>query len=424
MKRWWFTLAMLAVPSIAVAQESELATLRAAGRDPSAVLRLGRALRRAGHFEEAWRTLQPIARSGPLRTDAQWEAARVRFDQGVFRPAQAACGAVMPPQRRVCMARAYLVWNRVGLADRELAALAGALANDGELQLVTGDARRLAADVPASERAYQSAASALPGRDDPYLGLGTLYELVQRFDDAAVQYRRAVEVDATDPLAAMALGRFLLLRRANAREALPLLERANRDRPDWAEALGFLGEAQLATGSAEPALASFRRAVQLSPTQPGGQSGIGRALVALGRWADAEAPIRTAISQVDNDIAARMALADVLEHTARETEAMTGWDAVIDRAPQNLTARLRAAQLAHRTQQNTLARTYLERVLEATPPAPEALFLRGEIARDDGDRPAARGFFQRALPGAAGDTRAAIERALLELDQPVRQRRR
>ena len=74
-------------PAVASAQESRIASLREAGRDGASTLQLGRAMRRAGRFDEAVRTLQGV-RDAALRNDALWEIARVRFDQGVFQAAR------------------------------------------------------------------------------------------------------------------------------------------------------------------------------------------------------------------------------------------------------------------------------------------------------------------------------------------------
>jgi tetratricopeptide (TPR) repeat protein len=423
--------AALAAPMVAQAQETELAGLRAAGRDPASLLRLGRGLRRAGRFDEAVRTLQG-ATTGPTRADALWEIARVRVDQGVFQAARTACSAFPMPRgnaaesfrRRVCMARAYLVWNRVALAEREIAAARVVNPNDGELQLAIADARRLASDFAAAETAYRAAEEALPGRADPAIGLGLLYEMFQRPDQAQAHFQRALQVDGADPVASMQMGRFLLRRRDAANEALPFLRRAVGNRLAWAEALELLGEALLATGAHAEALRALEESARLSPTQPGVQSSLGRTLAALERYADAEGPLRTAIRLVNTDAAAHMALADVLEHTQRETEAMSTWDAAIDRAPGDMRPRMRAAALAHRTQQNALARAYLDRVLTDDPHSAPALYLRGVIALEEGDRPSAREYFNRCLQGVGTIDRAEVERRLQEIDAPQRTRRR
>lgn len=419
-------------PTLALAQESALPALRAAATDSAGQVRLARALRRAGHYDEALRLLQDNTGVAAMREEVLWEIARVRFDQGVFQPARSACDRFPMPRnnpagsfrRRVCMARAYLLWNRVALAEREIAAARAVNGADGELQLAIGDARRLASDIQGAEAAYRAAESALPGRDEPALGLAALYEMFQRLDDAQRMYARALEVDAADPAAALAMGRFLLKRRRNAAEALPHLRRAATDRPRHPESGGLYGEALLATGAHDEALRVLTEAAQLAPAQAGVQSALGRALLALRRYAEAEAPLRLAIRQVNTDGSAYAGLAETLEHLGREPEAMTTWDAAIDRSPGDVTPRLRAAQLAQRTHQGALARAYLDRVLTDDPQLAAALHLRGVVAMDEGDRANARTYLTQALQGHGEVDRADIQRRIAELDAPQRVRRR
>ncbi len=423
--------ALTLVPLTASAQESQLAALRAAGRDGASTLRLGRALRRAGRFDEAVRTLQGV-REPALRPDALWEVARVRFDQGVFQPARAACMAfpssrtnpALALNQHVCMARAYLIWNRVALAERSITAARAINPNDPMLQLVIADSRRLASDLPGAEAAYHTAATAMPGRAEPLVGLGQLFEMFQQLDRAQDHYTQALAAEPDDPTALLAAGRFLLRRRERPADAAPLLRRAVDARPHWPEALALYGEAVDATGAHDDALRALQEAAQLAPTQPGVQSALGRTLVAMGRYPEAEVPLRRAIQLVATDAGAHAALADLLEHTQREPEAMTAWDAAIDRSPGDMTPRLRAAELAHRTHQNALARAYLDRVLADDPNSARALYLRGLTAAEDGDRAGARQFLDQALHGVGEIDREAVQRLIRELDAPVRTRRR
>lgn len=422
----------LTVP--ALAQESQLAALRAdaQGRAPDAMLRLGRALRRAGHFDEAITTLRSAAR-GATRQEALWEIARVRFDQNDFRASQAACRALPGGRnardpagllRHVCMARAYLVWHRVALAEREIAVATAIDPNHGELRLVVADAHRLANASQQAIEAYNAAASALPGRAEPYLGLGLLYVTSNRLDEALAALRRAVEVDPGDPAANLALGRFLLERRRDHAAALPYLRSASDNRPHWPEALVALGNAQLAAGSNADALANFALAVQLAPTEPGAQSGLGRARLASGQTAEAEAPLRAAIEQVPNDAEAQMALAELLARTDRREDALRQWDRAIDLLPGDPVPRMRAAELAHAMSQNSLARAYIDRILSDDPQYAPALLLRADIAFEENDRNNARQLYEAALRGHGPIDRARAQARLNEINAPQRNPRR
>jgi tetratricopeptide (TPR) repeat protein len=312
----------------------------------------------------------------------------------------------------------------VALAEREIAAANAIDPNNAELKLLIGDSNRLASNVPAAEAAYNAANSAMTGRADAQLGLAQLYENAQRFDDAQAAYRRATEIDANDPVAALMLGRFLLKRRNDATNALPLLRRAVENRPSWPEALVALGDAQLASNSVSDALAAFQQATQLAPTQPGAQSGLGRARIRNNQIAEAEAPLRTAIEQVPNDAEAHMALADVLARTDRRDAAIEEWNRAIDLLPSDPSPRMRAAELARSMGQNSLARAYIDRILSDDQQYSPALLLRADIAFEENDRTNARQLYQAALTGHGEIDRARAQARIREIDAPNRNTRR
>lgn len=417
----------LAISSAALsanAQESDLAALRAApATDASAQLRLGRALRRAGHFDDALRALRTASR-GPTRAEALYEIARVRFDQGNFREARTACNA-MPAgvMRHVCMARAHLVWQRPSQAEREIAAAQRIESGNAELKLVIADAMRISGRMTDAEAAYREAAAALANRAEPHLGLGAILETANRLDDARQAYQRAVDADPKDPVAALALGRLLRRLRQND-AALPLLQRANNDRPDWPDALVALGELHLARNSLDDAQRALARAVQLNPNQPGAQSGLGRVHLRAGRLQDAEAPLRAAIQQVANDGESRAALAELLGRTERGEEALDEWNRAIDLMPTDPAPRMRAAEQARRMRLDTLARAYLDRILSEDAQHAPALLMRADIAFDEGDRRSARQLYQQALAGRGEIDRARAQQRIQEIDAPQRLRRR
>lgn len=432
----WVLPALLAfTPGTAGAQHSSLEALRsaAASRDPQAVLRLARALRRAGHFDEAVRSVTPATR-GAARTEAVWELARIRFAQGDFRASQAACNQLPAGrnprdpaglQRHLCLARANLVWQRPALAERELAPAREVEPNNAELQLVTAEAARMSGRVQDAEAAFRAAASAMPGRADPLLGLGLLQETAQRFDEAEQSYRRGLEADREDPAAALALGRFLLRRRHQATAALPLLQQATTERPEWPEALVLLGDAQLSGNQAQAALTTFEQLARLAPNQPGTQSGLGRARLANNQLAPAEQALRLAVQQVPNDAEAHAALAEVLGRTDRGEESLELWNRAIDLAPTDFEPRMRAAAQARSMAQTTRARGYIDRILADDAQYGPALVLRGDVAMDEGDRNTARQLYNSALGATHGTVdREYVQRRIAELDAPPRTQRR
>src|SRR5262245_33316438 len=137
--RYWVgrTLVFAAfLPGVARGQESQIEGLRAAAKaqptDAPASLALGRALRRAGHTQEALAELRRgvnLARSGQL--DLHWEIARTLEMRGDFGQTMIQCkvlGALPadPSHGRTsqdiaaaghaCAAEAHLLWKRASEA--------------------------------------------------------------------------------------------------------------------------------------------------------------------------------------------------------------------------------------------------------------------------------------------------------------------
>ncbi len=408
----------------ASAQESDLAALRAApATDATAQLRLGRALRRAGHFDEAVRALRVAAR-GPTRAEALFETARVRFDQNDFRAARSVCNTVPAgAMRSVCLARAHLVWQRAALAVTEINRARALDPNNAELKLVVADAARISGRLQEAEAGYRDAATALPNRAEPHIGLGIIFETAGRLDDARTAFQHAVDADTHDPVAALYLGK-LLKKQRNFDAALPLLQRANSDRPGWAEALVALGDVLLARNALPEALTALQRATEIDPNQPGAQSALGRVHLRAGRLVEAAAPLRAAIQQVANDAEARVAYAELLGRTEQGRESLDEWNRAIDLLPTDPMPRMRAAQQAISMRESTLASAYLERILADNPQHSGALLMRADIAFENNDRRSARQLYQQALAGRGEFDRAHATARIQEIDAPPRQRRR
>src|SRR5271157_2666204 len=97
-----------------------------------------------------------------------------------------------------------------------------------------------------------------------YAMLGAAYEAVQRYDDAIAQYQKQIEVDPLGK-AHWALGSlYSKLKRWN--DAVPELEKAASLQAKAPGVHISLGEAYVATGQTDKGMASFDRAIVLSPS--------------------------------------------------------------------------------------------------------------------------------------------------------------
>jgi len=407
---------ILLLPAGALAQESRIEPLtqaaRANPRDYDAQVALGHALIEAGHFRRAQQTLQRASR---LRRDdpaAQYEPIRVLFAQSEHRRARAACRRLARAHRdsawaHLCTARAFLAWNRAGRAFEELEAALGAEANHYESLVALGDAHRLRSAVAEAESAYRRAIAANGQASEPHFGLGQLYAQARRHDDALAALRRAHELSPDDPDVDLWLGREL-----SGAEAVTHLRDAVANRPGWAIARAELGDALLATGDHDAAIAAFRQAIREDDNLAHARAGLGRALMAAGQLQEAEAALDEAIEQVPNDADSAAALAAVYAQTDRVEEAYVQYRRAADLDPRNPGPLTDAARLALQQQRPVLATAFLVRVTRVHRDYAPALAMLGDIMRSRNQNDEARDYYQRALSGTGEIDRAAVQASL------------
>ncbi|MGE0789054.1 MAG: tetratricopeptide repeat protein [Sandaracinaceae bacterium] len=409
----------VALAGTARAQETALDSLRAAARsaprDYDAQLALGLALIEAGHYREASTTM---TRAANLRRDdavAQYQSVRVELAQHNYQRARSQCRAVERVARdsaisHVCMARAWIAWNRSARALDEANAALERAPNDYEALLALADAHRLRHSVAEAESAYQRAAAANPSAAEPHLGLGVLYAQSQRRADALRELRRADQLDGDDPDVDFELGRLL-----EGQDAVTHLTEAVANRPGWALAQAALGDALLASGQTDAAITQFRAAIQGDQHLAHAQAGLGLALTAAGNLEEAERTLTHALEQVPNDAESVMALGDVYARTHREEEAYEQYRHAADLDPRSAEPLVRAARLAVGQERPVLAQGFLQRVVGQHPNHAAALALMGDVARARHQTREARDYYQRALRGEGTFDRAAVERSLREL---------
>jgi superkiller protein 3 len=413
----------LAAPALAQEQavESLAAAARQNRRDADAQSAYGLALLRAGRHREAKRALQTAARLDRDEPARVFDVARVAFAEGEYRPARAACRPLSrfdsSPLGHVCMARAFLVWNRSARAFEELEAALAMDGNDFEALLALGDAHRLRNAVSDAESAYQRAARANPDSALPHLGLGRLYLATNRRNEALRALRTAdqkpeleagsARPDAGHPEIAYALGRAL-----GGSEGIPFLRRAAEGRPGWAEAQITLGDALLATDDIPGARAAYEAAIRASRVNADAHVGLGRALTEAGEHEAAMAELERGLELVENHPGAVFAKAKLYEAMSRNEEAFRTYRQAADLMQGNPEPMLSAARLALRLNRDVLAVGFLERLLQQHDNLSAALELYGDAMLSRRDRARAREYYQRALRGSGPVNRRRIRQQL------------
>jgi tetratricopeptide (TPR) repeat protein len=413
-----------AFPGVGFAQSlDELAErARENPRDGAVQSAYGNALMRAGRFRDAQRALQAAARAQGNTPEGQFAAARVAFAQGDYRASRAACQGLYRIRAtnvlgHVCMARAYLVWNRSARAFEELEAAIAREPNNFEALLALGDAHRLRAATAESEDAYRRAVAADGSSALPHVGLARLYFNARRKDDAIREYRRALELDPGSPEILFELGSIV-----EGQESLDMLQRANEGRPEWAAALVALGRAQLAAGQGPAARATFERAIALSDDYAEAHVGLGRVQLTAGELDPAMASFRRALEIVPNLYSAVLGVADVHAAAQRYEEAFAEYRAAAGLDPSAPTPLVRAAELALSRNRDVLAAGFLDRVIQSHPNHATALALYGDVMRARRDNAGARQYYERALRGQGPVDRARVNAALRQLGGPAPRR--
>src|SRR5690606_4404843 len=191
------------------------------------------------------------------------------------------------------------------------------------------------APLPADAYAHYLAGKLALYRDDPAA--------------AAAELRLAAQAAPDQPMIAVELARALVKakRRDAARDVLVLARKQWPDHPQVWLASGEVLEDAAATRN--EALAAYKRAIELEPTDEAAYLGLARTLDATGDRAAAERTLRRLITRVPGSIDGHYQLAQRLEQRGDRKGAIAELRAVLEYEPDHLDARLDLARTLRRT---------------------------------------------------------------------------
>ncbi len=191
------------------------------------------------------------------------------------------------------------------------------------------------APLPADAYAHYLAGKLALYRDDPAA--------------AAAELRLAAQAAPDQPMIAVELARALAkAKRADA--ARDVLVLARRQWPDHSQVWLASGEVLEQTAATRvEALAAYKRAVELEPTDEAPYLGLARTLDATGDRAAAERTLRRLIARVPSSIDGHYRLAQRLEQRGDRKGAIAELRAVLEYEPDHLDARLDLARTLRRT---------------------------------------------------------------------------
>ncbi len=211
--------------------------------------------------------------------------------------------------------------------------------------LVRGEAEDAAARLEA-------ATAAAPGFGPAFRLLGDAYATLDRADDAARALRTADRLPLYEPyldrlseaLVHESRSTTFLLQQAATVDLTTnwawrehLIRRALEFDPDHRVALTELATMYRVLRRYDEALEVLERQRRLRPDDPGVLADIGRCLSGLGRYAEAEPMLRRALESLDSALT-RYALGLVLDRTGRRGEAIAEYRRTLDHNPNHLGA--------------------------------------------------------------------------------------
>jgi tetratricopeptide (TPR) repeat protein len=402
------SVAMGLVGAAAFAQESDLDALRAAVKtapaDPASALALGRALRRSGRSVEALAEIRRgigLGVSSPdLLRQLRWEGARVEFDRRDFVRSVAACkplDALWVAEGHACAADAQLVRQRATEALDETAA---ALAKDPqcyEAKVAEGRAYELELDAVKAEASLRQAIALRPGAVDPHLELGRVLRRAGRGQEGIAELRKAVDLDAKDPDALYALAVAV-----DPGESVPLLDRATRERPSFADAWLALGTRELAAGHLARAAQAGEAVLRVAPNDAGARVLLGKVALSQGRADDAIRQAEAALKVMANSAAAKLLIADGNAKKGEIDAALEAYQAAWGLDHGDATPLVHASEACHAAGRDTSARAFGTRATQEFPKwAPGWVALADALAAQ-GEKAAARDAYRSALAAPEG----------------------
>ncbi len=400
----------------ASAQESALSEAKErtqkAPTSPEASVAYARALRRAGRESEALTELRrgQIFAKGDAAMTAEWEIARTHIAKRDFSPAMASCKSIakLPngsAASHVCAAEAHLLWRRGTEALSELGDLAKAPGANAEVlfhaKLAEGRARELDSKDSEAEAAYREAIRLAPNRFEGHLRLGALLHRAGK--EGIPELRRAVELDARDPVAQLELGRALASEPAQRTDAIAAFEKAIAERPTFVEALRALTETYVAANRLPDAKRVAASVLKIAPNDVLAHVVSGRVALAENKVDDALKEAETALKLMPNEGKAKLLVADAYAKKGEIDLAIEAYQKASGLDPLDPAPLVNAAHACLAAGRVTTAKAFGQRAVLDFPNHASSWIAQGDALAADGNPKAARTAYESAKKAKGAD---------------------
>jgi tetratricopeptide (TPR) repeat protein len=414
---------VLLAASGASAQESQLDAAKAATRgaafDAKASLDYGRALRRAGHDNEAAQELRrgaSMTPGGPMGIALRWELARVAIAKHDFPQAMGHCRSVAKiaggaTAGHACAAEAHLLWKR---GSEALLETAQALANGTksyEAKIAEGISYELELKEDQAEASFREAIAWKPDAWEGHVALGRLLVRRGKRDEGTAALRKAAQLDPNGPEIAFELAQTM----APTAEAAALLEKAVRERPTFAAALRRLADVNMAIGRVPEARKAAEAALKVDPIDAASHVIMGRVALAENKPDDAIKSGQAAIAIMANSAAAKLLVADAYAKKGEIDLAVENYQAAFGLDHADPAALVRASEACRAAGRETSAKAFGEKATKEFPDWAPAWVALGDALVANKEVASARVAYETALKSRGPLDAAAVQRKIAAL---------
>lgn len=411
------------LPALAAAQESSIdgakSAAAASASDPAAALAYGRALRRAGKYDDATRELRrgvAIARAAESLATLHWEIARVFIDRRDFSQAMVSCkvaGAQTGQAARghACTAEAHLLWRRGSEALTETAAAMSGGNKLYEAKVAEARAHGIALKDSDAEAAFKEAISWKP--DDPlaHFYYGRFLVDTSKTDAGIAELKIAVQKDANDPDAAYELGKAL----GSTPEAATHLERANKERSGFTPALVRQAEVLVALGRIADARKAADAAAKSGLQDASIHLALGRVSLAEGKPDVALASAKSALGIMPNSAGAKLLTADAYAAKKEIDLAIEAYQAAYGLDHSDPAALVHASEACRANGRATSAKAFGDKATKEFPTWGPAWVALGDALVADKEPTQAKTAYETALKSKGPVDQAAVRAKIAAL---------
>lgn len=204
------------------------------------------------------------------------------------------------------------------------------------------------------------------------------------------------------------------LRQGDFPKALTLLEELNRKSPNNVPFLGQWAFAQLQSGDAAGALATYRKAVELNPQLDFLHLNLAKAYRSLGKAAEAKKELEITLEINPRFSEAWLNLAQMAGSAGDTAQERRLLEAAVDAGTSSALILTRLAQIEIAAGNLDRAEIRLAEATELLPSWPTAWLVRGQLALRQGDSKSAADYLQRVYRLSPGSADGREARRLLE----------